>query len=135
MVVTWQRTYLVVGDAMVISLLFAWENFLGLHYSSVWNIVPACLMWFIWKERNIRIFEDVEKFADFFEIFASWDFVWVVSYLGFYTMYFCFWFRVTCFCFCLICLYLFLVQCVHHHKHGGLFLWKYLLPIKNKKSN
>ena len=66
---------------MVISLLFAWENFLGLHYLSVWNIVPACLMWFIWKERNIRIFEDVEKFADFLKsllvgTLLGWSRIW-----------------------------------------------------------
>ena len=34
----------------VVSLLFAWENYLGLHLSSVWNIVPTCLMWLIWRE-------------------------------------------------------------------------------------
>ena len=45
----------------------------------------------------------------FVEVFASWDFVWVILYLGFYTMYFRFLFCAICFCFCLICLYLFLV--------------------------
>ena len=47
----------------------------------------------------------------FFEVFVSWDFVWVVSYLGFHIMYLCFWFHAIYFCFCLICLYLFLVLC------------------------
>ena len=102
-----------VGDMMqttVVSLLFAWENFLGLHYSSIWNMVPACLMWLIWKERNTRIFEDVEKSTDFLKSLLVGTF-WVVSYLRFYTMYFRFWFRAICLCFCLICLYLFLVLC------------------------
>ena len=45
----------------------------------------------------------------FVEVFASWDFVWVILYLGFYTMYFRLLFCTICFCFCLICLYLFLV--------------------------
>ena len=66
---------------MVISLLFAWENFLGLHYSSVWNMVLACLMWLIWKERNTRIFDDVEKFADFLKsllvgTLLGWSRIW-----------------------------------------------------------
>ena len=71
----------------VVSLLFAWENFLGLHYSSIWNMVPACLMWLIWKERNTRIFEDVEKSTDFLKSLLVGTF-WVVSYLRFYTMFF-----------------------------------------------
>ena len=31
-----------------------------------------------------------------FEVFASWDFVWVVSYLGLYKLYFHFWFSRIC---------------------------------------
>ena len=27
--------------------------------SVIWNMVPICLMWTIWKERNQRTFEDV----------------------------------------------------------------------------
>ena len=34
----------------VVSLLCAWENYLGIHSSSVWNMVSACLMWLIWRE-------------------------------------------------------------------------------------
>ena len=37
-----------------------------------------------------------------FEVFASWDIVWVVSYLGFYAMYFRIWFPAICFCFFVI---------------------------------
>jgi hypothetical protein len=45
----------------VAELLFSWWNGLGRHSSDIWNLVPACLMWSIWKERNQRIFEDVFK--------------------------------------------------------------------------
>ena len=45
----------------VVSLLCAWENYLGIHSSSIWNMVLACLMWLIWKEQNTRTFEDVEN--------------------------------------------------------------------------
>ena len=48
----------------VVSLLCAWENYLGIHASSIWSMVPACLVWLSWRERNTRTFEDVEKYVD-----------------------------------------------------------------------
>ena len=29
--------------------------------SAIWNLTPPCLMWTIWRERNRRTFEDVER--------------------------------------------------------------------------
>ena len=40
------------------SFFFIWRNWFGKHLSIVWNMVPACLMWLTWQERNARIFED-----------------------------------------------------------------------------
>ena len=53
----WSEFFLMFGVEWVIpntifSLLFSWRNWLGTHSSNVWNMVPACLMWLIWKERN-----------------------------------------------------------------------------------
>ena len=48
----------------VVSLLSAWWNWLGIHSSNVWNLVPPCLMWLTWKERNARTFEDIERTVD-----------------------------------------------------------------------
>ncbi|XP_065636444.1 uncharacterized protein LOC136070428 [Quercus suber] len=45
----------------IVSLLFAWRNWLGTYFSKVWNMVPACLMRLVWKERNVRTFEDIER--------------------------------------------------------------------------
>ena len=45
----------------VSELLFSWWNALGRHSSDVWNLVPLCLMWTVWKERNSHIFEDVSS--------------------------------------------------------------------------
>jgi hypothetical protein len=45
----------------VADLLHSWWNGLGRHSSDIWNVVPTCLMWTIWKERNQRTFEDVFK--------------------------------------------------------------------------
>ena len=57
-----------------------------------------------WALNNVIycLFRGCWEICWFVEVFASWDFVWVVSYLGFYTMYFCFLFYAICFCFCLI---------------------------------
>ena len=43
------------------SLVYSWSNWLGKFNSDIWNMVPCCLMWIVWKERNRRFFEDTEK--------------------------------------------------------------------------
>ena len=48
----------------VSSFFFIWRNKFGKHLSTIWNIVPTCLMWLIWQERNTRIFEDNERTLD-----------------------------------------------------------------------
>ena len=42
-------------------LLFCWFHWLGKHSSDIWNLVPGCLMWTIWSERNRRAFDDEGK--------------------------------------------------------------------------
>ena len=32
--------------------------------SSIWNLVPLCLMWCLWRERNRQTFEDMESSGD-----------------------------------------------------------------------
>ena len=44
----------------IADLLFGWFNCFGKHKCSVWNLVPLCLMWTIWHERNSRIFDNVD---------------------------------------------------------------------------
>ena len=65
----------------VASLLFAWKNHLGVHSSTTWNMVPACLMWLIWREQNTRPFEDVERSFDLLKFlligtFFEWSHIW-----------------------------------------------------------
>ena len=62
----WSEVFLVFGvqwdvPYIVVSLLFAWRNWLGNYSSNVWNMVPVCLMWLEWKERNARTFEGIER--------------------------------------------------------------------------
>ena len=60
------------------SSLFSWRNWLGKHGSDTWNMVPACLMWLIWKERNRRPFEDMESSLDQLKtLFAHTLFDWL----------------------------------------------------------
>ena len=46
------------------SLVFCWSNWLGKFFSDIWNMVPGCLMWVVWMERNKRSFEAIEKSLD-----------------------------------------------------------------------
>ena len=47
--------------ATVSKLLFCWHNWWGKHSSCVWNLVPHCIMWNIWRERNGCTFKDKEQ--------------------------------------------------------------------------
>ena len=54
-----------------------WWNWLGKHSSNIWNIVPLCLMWCIWKECNRQTFEDLDRSEDqLLALFAGSLFDW-----------------------------------------------------------
>ena len=56
----------------VLDLLFGWWNWFGKKSSGVWNLIPSCLMWTIWSERNSRTFENRETALDkLLEIFFA----------------------------------------------------------------
>ena len=48
----------------VAGLLSCWHQWHGKHNSDIWNLVPGCLMWIVWLERNCQSFEDKEKTLD-----------------------------------------------------------------------
>ncbi len=61
----------------VSDLLYGWHNWFGKKSSGVWNLIPSCLMWTIWWERNSRTFEDKETAMDkLLEIFIGVLFDW-----------------------------------------------------------
>jgi hypothetical protein len=42
-------------------LLACWRGgFKGHQSTDVWNAIPQCLMWCIWKERHLRSFEGIK---------------------------------------------------------------------------
>ena len=82
-------------NASFSSLLFAWRNWFGKHLSTAWNMVPTCLMWLVWKERNTSIFEDKERPLDLLKAFLfgtlfQWTCIWVLrivfQFLNSYTL-------------------------------------------------
>ena len=72
----------------VVSLLSAWWNWLGSRTSNVWNMVPVCLMWLIWKERNARTFEETERLVDcvkslLLRTLFEWSHIWGFTHCHF----------------------------------------------------
>ena len=53
-----------VMSGSVIDLFFCWYQWLEKYNYDIWNLVPGCLMWNIWAERNRHSFEDMVKSLD-----------------------------------------------------------------------
>ena len=46
----------------VVGLLACWLGRFGRHWNgNIWGIILHCLMWCLWKERNSKCFEDIER--------------------------------------------------------------------------
>ena len=65
----------------ITALLFGCWNWFGKHSSQVWNLVPHCLMWTLWWERNCRTFENIDHsvgriIENFFGSLFDWARVW-----------------------------------------------------------
>ena len=43
----------------VLDLMYCWHGSVGRH-SVIWNAIPHCLMWCLWREHTARTFEDCE---------------------------------------------------------------------------
>ena len=131
----WSEVFLMFGvqwvmSCIVVSLLFAWRNWLGNYSSNVWNMVPVCLMWLEWKECNARTFEDIERPIELLKTSLAWTLIewsciWglthCISLSDFLiSIRFAIWFV------CILSL-----PCVYNRKHIAFLLSiKLLLPIK-----
>ena len=66
---------------LIPDLLFWLVELVGKHSSQIWNLVPLCILWCIWKERNRRTFEDLDSsidqlLASFGETLFDWSWAW-----------------------------------------------------------
>ena len=62
----WSFIFCIVGlqwvmPCKVSDLLACWRRRAGSSKDVIWNAIPSCLMWLIWRERNRRAFEDSER--------------------------------------------------------------------------
>ncbi len=71
----------------VMELLFGWWNWLGKSSSILWNLVPPCLMWTIWREGNNGTFENTEspmgKIIENFGSLYDWSWAWGLTHIFF----------------------------------------------------
>ena len=66
----------------VVGVFACWQGRSSRHHNGdIWKVVPLCLIGCIWKERNSRSFEDIERSMPdlkllFFQTLLDWFSVW-----------------------------------------------------------
>jgi hypothetical protein len=49
----------------------------------IWKMVPTCILWCVWKERNDRCFEDLERsLEDILASFFHTLYLWTVAFVS-----------------------------------------------------
>ena len=68
--------------------LLGWHGpFMGKKRKNVWRAAPLYLMWILWKERNRRAFNNVERFGQSIKSLFMYTFVnWVRVYIENHTV-------------------------------------------------
>jgi hypothetical protein len=66
----------------VLDLLGGWGTSLGRGYvTRLWKQIPLCVMWGLWRERNARLFEDVDlPIVDLCRNVLNMLYVWVSAH-------------------------------------------------------
>jgi hypothetical protein len=53
------------------------------NFAVVWKMVPHCIMWCLWSERNRRFFDDSESsWEDLLHFFFTTLFTWAAAWLA-----------------------------------------------------
>ena len=60
-------------------LIDCWPGALGrLRHAVIWRVIPHCLMWCLWRERNLRTFEGKETAPPYLQfLFFRMLFDWI----------------------------------------------------------
>jgi hypothetical protein len=66
----------------VLELLTSWGASVGYGLSKeAWWLAPLCLLWCIWRERNARLFEDVEtSMVELRKCLLNMLYIWIASH-------------------------------------------------------
>jgi hypothetical protein len=65
----------------VLDLFSCWLGQLGHHdHALVWKMIPHCVLWCLWQERNARLFDDSERHLPELKLFFFHTLLdWVVG--------------------------------------------------------
>jgi hypothetical protein len=67
----------------VINLFACWWKFGRPRSAAIWKMVSICIFWCIWKEKNLRYFEDLEgSIEDILVLFFHKMYLWTVAFLS-----------------------------------------------------
>jgi hypothetical protein len=71
-----------VMPSLVKELMACWCSGGRTRSAVVWKMIPLCLMWCIWRERNARCFEDsVRAFEEILHYFFFTLYTWTAGWL------------------------------------------------------
>jgi len=69
----------------VLDLVACWWKSRRLMSATTWKMVPICIFWCIWRERNLRCFENLESsLEEVLESFIYKLYLWSMSFLSLY---------------------------------------------------
>jgi hypothetical protein len=67
----------------VIDLFACWWKFGRPKSAATWKMVPICIFWCVWRERNLICFEDLESsMEDILASFFHTLYLWTLAFLS-----------------------------------------------------
>jgi hypothetical protein len=67
----------------VVDLFAYWWTVGNTQIVAVWKMVPLCLLWFLWRERNNRSFEDCARtLEEIKSLFFNTLYLWTISFVS-----------------------------------------------------
>jgi hypothetical protein len=66
----------------VLDLVACWWKSGRSRSATTWKMVPICIFWFTWRERNLRCFENLESsLEEVLELFLHMLYLWLMAFL------------------------------------------------------